>query len=282
MEGLGNNYVYIENMSGQVPEEHLPELARAVSDRNFGIGSDGLICILPPTVPDHVFRFRMFNSDGSEAEMCGNGMRCFARLVYDLGLTDQTRFAVQTLAGTITPQLVLDENGQVTAVQVDMGTPRLRSDDIPMTIPDLEPVIDAELEVEGQKFVFTAVSMGNPHMIVFVDNVNQIDLPYWGPRLEHHPLFPRRTNVHFVQVLNPKHLLMRTWERGSGITLACGTGACSVLVAAVLKGLAHREATVQLPGGNLYIQWQPDGRVCMTGPANYICRGEFVAPWRQR
>jgi len=278
MEGLGNNYIYINNMAGQVPEKELPDLARAVSDRHFGIGSDGLICVLPPTIPGHAFRFRMFNADGSEAEMCGNGMRCFARLVYDLGLTEETRFPVQTLAGTIIPELILDEKGQVSAVRVDMGTPRLRSADIPMAGPEQEQVIDAALELEGHRFTFSAVSMGNPHIILFVDDVNAVDLPYWGPRLEHHPLFPQRTNVHFVQVIDRHHLRMRTWERGSGITMACGTGACAVLVAAVLKGLAEREAAVQLPGGTLDIRWQDDGHVMMTGPANYICRGEYMRP----
>ena len=279
MEGLGNNYIYIDNLTGQVPEEELPALAKAVSDRNFGIGSDGLICILPPTESGHAFRFRMFNADGSEAEMCGNGMRCFARLVYDLGLTKETRFPVQTLAGTIVPELLLDEMGRVKAVRVDMGIPRLRSSDIPMAGPERETVIDAALELEGQRFVFTAVSMGNPHIILFVDDVSAVDLPYWGPRLEHHSLFSQRTNVHFVQVIDRRHLHMRTWERGSGITMACGTGACAVLVAAVLKGLAEREATVRLPGGDLDIRWQDDGHVMMTGPANYVCRGQFL---RQR
>jgi len=279
MEGLGNNYIYINNIEEKVPEERLPELARAVSDRNFGIGSDGLICVLSPTAPGHDFRFRIFNADGSEAEMCGNGMRCFARFVYDRGLTSKTRFLVQTLAGTIVPELILGENGQVTAVKVDMGPPHLRSTSIPMAGPEREPVLDAELEVEGRRFVFTAVSMGNPHIVIFVDHVAAVDLAYWGPRLEHHSLFPRRTNVHFVQVLDSANLRMRTWERGSGITLACGTGASAVLVAAHLKGLAGREASVQLPGGSLRIEWAADGHVYKTGPANYVCTGEFLRPW---
>ncbi len=280
MEGLGNNYIYINNIEEQVPEERLPELARAVSDRNFGIGSDGLICVLPPTAPNHDFRFRIFNADGSEAEMCGNGMRCFARFVYDAGLTNKTRFPVQTLAGTIVPELILGEEGQVAAVKVDMGRPHLRSADIPMAGPERELVLDAELEVEERRFVFSAVSMGNPHIAIFVDDVAAVDLAYWGPRLEYHSLFPRRTNVHFVQVLDATNLRMRTWERGSGITLACGTGACAVLVAAHLKDLAGREATVHLPGGSLRIEWHDDGHVYMTGPANYVCTGQFQRSWQ--
>lgn len=276
MEGLGNSYIFINNFEAQVPEERLPELAKLVSDKNFGIGSDGLIVVLPPTSPDHDFRFRIFNADGSEAEMCGNGMRCFARFVYDKGLTRKTRFPVQTLAGTIIPELFLGENGEVVAVKVDMGPPQLHSTKIPMTGPEREPVVDAELEAEGHRFVFTAVSMGNPHIVIFVDDVEAVNLAYWGPRLEHHPLFPRRTNVHFVQVRDSSHLLMRTWERGSGITLACGTGACAVLVAAHLKGLANRAATVHLPGGSLHVEWASDGHVYMTGPANYICEGRFL------
>lgn len=277
MEGLGNDYIYVDLINQQVAEERLSDLAVAVSDRHLGVGADGLIAILPPIDRHHQFRFRMFNADGSEGEMCGNGMRCFARYCYDRGLTRSTRFAVQTLAGTICPEILLDEGGAVAAVRVDMGVPRLKRSQIPMAGPEAEQVVGEALAADGQIYAITAVSMGNPHIIIFCPEVEAIPLERVGPVLERHPFFPRRTNVHFAQVVNDREIRMRSWERGAGITLACGTGACAVLVAAHLGGLAGRQALVHLPGGDLEIGWDGEsGHLFMTGPATYICDGVFL------
>ncbi len=281
MEGIGNDYVYVDNFSEQLPEERFSALARAVSDRHFGVGSDGLIVLLPPTQPEHDLRFRMFNSDGSESEMCGNGMRCFSRMAYDRGLVQKTRFRVQTGAGTIIPELLLDAGGQVTAVRVDMGEPRLRRQEIPMSGPDADRVLGERLELDRVSYTFTAVSMGNPHMTVFLDeDPDTVPLEQIGPGLEHHPLFPRRINVHFAQVLSRGEIKMRTWERGAGITLACGTGASAVLVSAVLLGLTDRSALIHLPGGDLALEWrESDNHVYKTGPATYVFTGTFEQPF---
>lgn len=277
MEGLGNDYIYINNLAEQISEERFPALSVAVSDRHFGIGADGLIAILPPTQPEHDFRFRMFNADGSEGEMCGNGIRCFARYCYDRGLTTQTRLRIQTLAGTIIPEILLDEAGTVTGVRVDMGEPRLERAQIPMTGPATEHVIDQPLAVDGESYQITAISMGNPHLVTYVDDVNTIDLETIGPRLERHAAFPRRINVHFVQVISPTELRMRTWERGSGITLACGTGASAVQVASALLGRTARETLIHLPGGDLRLAWdETNNHVYMTGPATFVCEGQFL------
>jgi diaminopimelate epimerase len=277
MEGLGNDYIYVNNIAEKLPEETFPALSIAVAERHFGIGSDGLIVILPPTKPDHDFRFRMFNADGSEGEMCGNGMRCFARYCYDRGLTTKTRFQVETKAGTIIPEIILDGSGRVDGVRVDMGAPRLQRSLIPMAGLDTERVVDEPFEVDGRAYRITAVSMGNPHVMLFVDDVDAIDLERIGPLIERHALFPKRINVHFVQVVGQGELKMRTWERGSGITLACGTGASAVLVAAHLLGHTGRSALIHLPGGDLTIEWdEATGHVFKTGPATYVCSGEFL------
>lgn len=282
IEGIGNDYIFIDNFSTtQVAEADLPALARAVSDRHFGVGADGLIVVLPPRTPDHDFRFRMFNADGSEGEMCGNGMRGFARFVYDRGLTRKTSLRIETLAGTISPQLILDAAGRVEKVRVDMGPPRLRRSEIPMAGPDTDRVLDEPFEFEGQTLQLSAVSMGNPHAIFFADDLDGLELERIGPRLERHPAFPRRTNVHFVQVLGPAEVRMRTWERGSGITLACGTGASAVVVACHLLGKTGRQVLVHLPGGDLEIEWsEQDGHVYKTGPATEVCQGVFTKEWR--
>ncbi len=277
MEGLGNDYVYLNNFAEQVPEERLSALAVAVSERHFGVGSDGLIVILPPTADGHDFRFRMFNADGSEGEMCGNGIRCFARYCYDRGLTSKTTLKVQTLAGTIIPQLQLDQSGEVTGVRVDMGEPRLRRGEIPMVGEAGEQVINEDFTVDGRTYQITCVSMGNPHVMIYVDDVDAVDLESIGPKIEHHPSFPRRINAHFVQVIGETELKMRTWERGSGITLACGTGASAVLVASHLTGRTGRSALIHLPGGDLTIEWdEATNHVFKTGPATYVCDGAFL------
>lgn len=280
MEGAGNDYIYLNNMEEQVDEERFPALSIAVADRHFGIGADGLIVILAPTEPGHDFRFRMFNADGSEGEMCGNGIRCFARYCYDRGLTDKTVLKVQTLAGTIIPEIKLDAEGRVTGVRVDMGEPRLQRSLIPMIGEEAPRVLDEPLEVDGRTYKISLVSMGNPHVMIYVDDVDAVDLEYIGPKIERHVAFPRRINVHFVQVISPAELKMRTWERGSGITLACGTGASAVLVATHLLGRSGREALIHLPGGDLYLEWNAqNNRVFMTGPATYVCDGTFLKPF---
>jgi diaminopimelate epimerase len=277
MEGLGNDYIYVNNLVEQISEDSFPALSIAVSERHFGIGADGLIVILPATVPGHDFRFRMFNADGSESEMCGNGIRCFARYCFDRGLTTKRTFKVQTLAGTIVPEIRLDASGAVEGVRVDMGEPRLSRAQIPMAGPDTDRVVDEEFSVDGRNYRITCVSMGNPHVMIYVDDVDAVDLEQIGPKIEHHPLFPRRINAHFVQVIGRRELKMRTWERGSGITLACGTGASAVLVATNLLGLSDREALIHLPGGDLQIEWDlATNHVFKTGPAAYVCDGTFL------
>jgi len=277
MEGLGNDYIYLNNLAEGLAEERFPALSIAVSERHFGIGADGLIVILPPKDDRHDFRFRMFNADGSEGEMCGNGIRCFARYCYDRGLTTKTTLKVDTLAGTIIPQILLDEAGAVNSVRVDMGEPRLKRSQIPMAGDDEQQVLNHPFEVDGRSYQITAVSMGNPHVMLYTDNVEDVDLQVIGPKIEHHPLFPRRTNVHFVQVIDRTELKMRTWERGSGITLACGTGASAVLVASHLLGYTGRSARIHLPGGDLHIEWDAaTNHVFKTGPATYVCDGDFT------
>lgn len=277
MEGAGNDYIYVNNLVEQVPEERLPALAVAVSDRHFGVGADGLIVILPPTEPGHDFRFRMFNADGSEGEMCGNGMRCFARYCYDRGLTRKAVMRVQTLSGTVVAEVQRDAAGRVAGVRVDMGAPRLGRAEIPVAGPANRPALDEEIAAGGRTFRVTCVNTGVPHAVILVDDVDAVDLATVGPQIETHPLFPRRTNVNFVQVLGETKLRMRTWERGSGITLACGTGASASLVASHLLGRTGRRALVHLPGGDLQIEWdEVTGHVFMSGPANCVCDGEFL------
>lgn len=277
MEGLGNDYIYVNNFAEQIPEDRFPALSIAVSDRHFGVGSDGLIVILPPSAPDHDFRFRMFNADGSEGEMCGNGIRCFARYCYDRGLTTTTRFKVETGAGTIIPEIQLGKDGAVAGVRVDMGEPRLKRSLIPMTGPDVDMVLAEPIDVDGREYRVTGVSMGNPHVMIYGDDIDAIDLAAIGPKIERHPRFPKRANVHFVQVVSDTELKMRTWERGSGITLACGTGASAVLVASHLLGRSGRRALVHLPGGDLEIHWDEEtNHVFMTGPATFVCDGVFL------
>lgn len=258
MQGLGNDYVYLDCTRG-APED-LPGLAVRLSERHFGVGSDGLICIFPSEQAD--FRMRMFNADGSEGEMCGNGIRCVGKFVYDKGLTDKTRLTIETLAGVKRLELRV-EDGLVSAVTVDMGVP--------------EPGENRVLTVQGKSYTITPVSMGNPHAVTYLEGIDSLDLAQIGPEFECHPSFPNRTNTEFVEVLDRTHLRMRVWERGSGETLACGTGACAVLVASVLGGLADREATVRLRGGDLAIRWdEADGHVYMTGPAVTVFEGELL------
>jgi diaminopimelate epimerase len=273
MHGLGNDYIFVNGMSERLPRVSLPRLARALSDRHFGIGADGLILVLPSRSAQ--FRMQVFNADGSEAEMCGNGIRMFARYVYEHGLTRDRELAVETLAGVIRPRLMV-RGGRVASVRVDMGEPRLERSEIPMRGKPGR-VIGEALRVDGERYEVTAVSMGNPHCVIFVKEVAEFPVARVGPAIERHRAFPRRTNVEFVQVLGRSALRMRVWERGAGETLACGTGACATLVAAVLNGKADRKATVHLPGGDLKIEWRAsDNRVYMTGPAEEVFSGEIA------
>lgn len=270
--GQGNDFVIVNGM-----EEHIVDYSRtaiAVCDRHFGIGADGLVVLLPAdTTAD--FRMRIFNSDGSEAEMCGNATRCVARYVYEQGLTAKTLITLQTMAGSIVPELVFDA-GRITTIRVDMGQPRLTRAEIPMTGDPLAQAVSIPVEAAGQVWQVTSVSMGNPHAVVFVDNLTTINLPVVGPQLEAHALFPRKTNVEFVEVLNNEELRMRVWERGAGVTLACGTGASAVLVAAVLNGKTNRRAVIHLDGGDLHIEWGHDNHVYMSGPAVEVFRGTYL------
>ena len=264
MHGIGNDFILLDGVGAQLPEANFQALAQAVNDRRFGIGGDGLILVEKGS--DAPFRMRMFNPDGSESEMCGNGIRCFAKLLRDRGYSSPGSVDVETGAGTLS--LSVEDNGWV---KVDMGPARLTRREIPMTGPADETFIDQPVgEYHG-----TAVSMGNPHLVIFVDDVEGIDLERIGPLLEHHQLFPNRVNVHFVQRVDAQHLVQRTWERGAGITLACGTGACAVGVAGLLTDRSERSVDIKLPGGHLKIEYLENGRVLMSGPAETVFLGEW-------
>jgi len=272
MHGLGNDFVFLDHFSVSDEDVDYPELARKLCHRQFGIGGDGLVVVLPSNVADA--RMRIFNSDGSEPEMCGNGIRCFARYVYDQGIMISDPMLVETGAGILKLNLFIKE-GQVQGVQVDMGEPILRADLIPV-LGEGEPVVGQSIEVLGETYLYTAVSMGNPHCVIFVEDFSKLDFDRVGPAIEKHPLFPRKTNVEFIQINSPKEMTMKVWERGAGPTLACGTGACASTVAAVLNNKTERAVTVHLPGGDLFIEWGLDNRVYMTGPASYVFKGQWL------
>jgi diaminopimelate epimerase len=270
MHGAGNDYVYIDCFREKV--ENPAELAIQVSDRHKGIGSDGLILVLPSDSCD--FRMRMFNADGSEAQMCGNGSRCVGKLVYDLGYTDKKEITLETKAGVKTLTL-FPVNGKVEKVKVDIGEPVLIANRIPVNWKG-EKLINEIIDFEPEKYALTCVSMGNPHAVIFTEGIDRIELEKIGKKIENHPMFPERVNVEFVEILSPVHARMRVWERGSGETLACGTGACAVEVAAVLNGKLERKATISLLGGDLDLEWnEENNRVYMTGGAVTVFEGEF-------
>jgi diaminopimelate epimerase len=271
MHGCGNDYVYVNLFEETIADA--PALAIKVSDRHFGVGSDGLITIGPSDKAD--FRMRIYNADGSEAEMCGNGIRCVAKYVYDFGLTDKTGISVETLAGIKHLELSV-EDGKVSKVCVNMGAPILSAEQIPCDF-SMSPVVAQPLAAGGQTWPVTCVSMGNPHCVVFTDtDVRTLDLEKIGPEFEHHSRFPKRINTEFVNVIDDTHLRMRVWERGSGETLACGTGTCATVVAAVLNGLTKDEVSVELLGGELFIRWDREtDQVYMTGPATVVFSGEI-------
>ncbi len=274
LQGAGNDYLFINGFEVKIPEEELPELARRMSDRHFGAGADGIILILPSKKAD--FRMRMFDADGTEGEMCGNGIRGFAKYVFDRKMAPSKNLAIETGAGLIKTEIIQEDHGRAVAVRVDMGRPRLARKEIPMSGGrPAERVLDEAIEVAGQEMHFTAVSMGNPHAVFFVDDIKAVDLPRVGPLIENHELFPRRTNVEFVQVVAPDEIIMRVWERGSGITLACGTGASASVVAGNLKERTGRKALVHVDGGELLVEWGTDDHVYLTGPSVEVYTGEF-------
>ena len=291
MHGLGNDYVYLNGFAETLPEDDaaLTALAQRVSRRRFGIGSDGLILVLPPTTGDAHVRMRMFNADGSEGEMCGNGIRCVCKLTHDHGVIASPRdtprpLKVETAAGLMSLDYELDADDKVTRVSVDMGEPILEPERVPILADELGSTSQPQTfataitdrgQHEPSEFMnATFVSMGNPHATIFVQDLDAVDFTRLGPLLETHPAFPNRMNVHFVQMLGEDRARLRHWERGSGATLACGTGACAVAVAACLTGKAGRRLLTHLPGGDLEIEWRDDNRVVMTGPAEEVYRGE--------
>ncbi len=270
MQGAGNDYVYVNCFEERVDDR--PALARFVSDRHFGVGGDGLICICPSDTAD--FKMDMYNADGSSAAMCGNSIRCVGKYVYDRGLTDKTTITVES-GGAVKTLWLNVRDGKVDTVRVDMGSPELRPEKIPVDLP-VERVVEVPVSIGGERWFITCVSMGNPHAVVFVDDVESLRLESIGPEFEHNSIFPERTNTEFVQVVDENTLRMRVWERGSGETLACGTGACASLVAATLTGRCSGSAKVLLRGGELFIEWdRENNKVYMTGPAVAVFEGEL-------
>lgn len=290
MHGCGNDYVYINGFTEEIPAKQKPEVVRMLSDRHFGVGGDGAIFINPSEEAD--FEMEMYNADGSRSEMCGNGIRCVAKFVYDKGLTDKTHISIVS-AGKVKYLDLTVENGQVTKVRVNMGSPILKPELVPVLpqiaagqtgslksaqneLQSAEQVVDAPLLVKGQEYRMTCVSMGNPHAVIFTDHVALLDLEAMGADFENHPCFPNRTNTEFVEVIDRQNVFMRVWERGTGETLACGTGCCATAVAGVLNGLTDPAVTVKLLGGELFIEWDQEANlVYMTGPAVTVFEGEI-------
>lgn len=269
MHGAGNDFVVIDGTTEQFAEEELSRISIGACDRHMGIGSDGIILVLPSRIAN--FRMRMFNPDGSEAEMCGNGIRCFAKYLFDRKIHTDVIMTVETLGGVKTLKLNA-VGGKVQTVRVDMGEPMLLRSQIPMKGSEGK-VVGEQLKVAGKKLEVTCVSMGNPHCITFVDNVEQYPVEKVGPDIENHNSFPQRTNVEFVEIINQQEVKMRVWERGAAETLACGTGACATAVACMLNDKVGRKVTVHLRGGDLFIEWTGDNKVYMTGPAEEVFEG---------
>lgn len=278
-QGCGNDFVLIEDMDERVADAS--KLAARICDRHFGIGADGLILLLPSDSAD--LKMRIFNADGSEPEMCGNGIRCFSRLAYERGIVTRGEFSVETGAGILRPRIV-KERDAIVGVCVDMGEPRLLSREIPAVdfvgIGENDRVVGAQMKVDGAGFRVTCVSMGNPHCVVFIaengyDDIMSFPIERFGPLFERDAHFPRKTNTEFVKVIDRSHLRMRVWERGAAVTLACGTGACATLVAASLNDLADKKADIGLDGGTLHVEWKGDNHVYMTGPAEKVFEGRF-------
>lgn len=272
MHGIGNDYIYVNGFEEQI--ENPVEFAIQYSDRHKGVGSDGLVLILPSDSCD--FRMRMFNADGSESEMCGNASRCIGKFVYDKGLTSKTEVTLETLAGVKVLKLFLNSQNQVESVTVDMGEPILDSKLIPTTIEKVNVISEPVSFTPDIEYKITCVSMGNPHAVIFTSGVDKLDLPKIGPVIENASIFPRRTNTEFIEILSHDRIKMRVWERGSGETMACGTGACASVVAGVLNGLTARKTTVELLGGELTIEWkESDNHVYLSGSATTVFEGEI-------
>lgn len=269
MHGLGNDFIVFPPEAGRIAESKLPQFARRVCDRHFGVGGDGMILVLPSTKAE--VRMRIFNSDGSEAEMCGNGVRCLAKFVYQRKLVSRKRFSVEAKGRVVAPEVRVEGN-RVVSVIVDMGEPRLAPEEIPI-LTSGDRVVNFPILIENRSWLVTAVSMGNPHVVIFETPANWQEL---GKILENHPLFPRGTNVEFVRVISPREVEVKVWERGAGATLACGTGACAVVVAGVVNKLLDQKATVKLPGGSLVVEWEREqNRVLMEGPAEEVFGGSI-------
>lgn len=273
MQGCGNDYIYINGAVEKISQEDKPDFVRKISDRHFGVGGDGAIFINPSDEAD--FEMEMYNADGSRAEMCGNGIRCVAKYVYDKGLTDKTDISVIS-CGRIKYLKLFTKEGKVETVRVNMGAPELKPENIPVTAKaGKESVISEPITVRGKEYKMTCVSMGNPHAVVFMDDVEKLEIGQIGPYFENHELFPNRINTEFVQIIDRKNVRMRVWERGTGETLACGTGACATVVASILNGLTDDAVTVKLLGGELNIEWDRENNlVYMTGPAAIAFEGE--------
>ncbi|WP_199669468.1 diaminopimelate epimerase [Erysipelatoclostridium sp. AM42-17] len=268
MEGIGNDYIYVDGINQDVPMN--PEFIKKISDRHFGIGSDGMIVILPSDKYD--FKMRMFNLDGSEGMMCGNGIRCFAKFCYDHHLTEKTYLQIETKSGLRTVELIFEDN-QVVGAKVDMQEPITTCKEIPVLF-NQDKMINQPVDIQGKTYHLTAISMGNPHVITYVDDLTHLPLEKVGPVFEYHPMFPESVNTEFVEVVNDHYLKMRVWERGSGETMACGTGACAVMYASYLNGYCQSKATVELLGGCLEIEYR-DGHIFMSGPATTVFEGKI-------
>lgn len=270
MQGCGNDYVYVNGFVEKIDAEAKPDIVRRLSDRHFGIGGDGVIFINPSRIAD--FEMEMWNADGTRAQMCGNGIRCVAKYVYDYGLTDKTSLTIESFGKIKYIDLTL-ENGKVSRVKVNMGAPILASGEVPV-VSENERVIDEEIEVDGNTYRMTCVSMGNPHAVVFMDDIKNLEIEKVGPYFENHERFPERTNTEFVKVIDRNTVEMRVWERGTGETLACGTGCCAIVVACCLNGLTENKVTVKVLGGELLCEWdREENLVYMTGPAVSVFEG---------
>ena len=273
MTGLGNDYIYVDCTDG-TKLKNIPEMAKKLSDRHFGIGADGLILIDKPDNKQSDFKMRIFNSDGSEAEMCGNGIRCVAKYIHDHNLSTNDKIAIDTLAGIKKVKILENDEGVCNEAIVDMGEPIFQDKNIPYNV--YEPFNkDLDINVEGEKMRFTVVSMGNPHAVTFVEDLDDLQIEMCGPVIESNPIFPNRTNVEFVQIIDKNNIRVRVWERGVGETCACGTGACAATVASGLNGYTDENVTVALPGGNLIVEWGKDNHIYMQGPATKVFEGKI-------
>jgi len=271
MHGTGNDFIMINGFNYQI--NNFSKVAKKVCDRHFSIGGDGLIIILPPENKENDYRMKIFNSDGSEAEMCGNGIRCFAHFLKNEQLTNKLEFRIETLAGIISPKII-NTNNNKSQVKVNMGKPKFKAEEIPVNVDgNLNYLKEYSLEIEEHQFNINCVSMGNPHSIIFVEEIDKYSLEKWGPLLENHSIFPEKTNVEFIKIIKEDEILMKVWERGSGITLACGTGATASVVAGIKNGLLGNKVLVHLPGGDLIIEWFGNNAY-MTGPAETVFTGE--------